>query len=43
MTKAISIFIYDKEVYKIAIKRWRIAEYDAIRRLDTAFFLRVTY
>ena len=25
MTKVISIFVYDKEVYKIAIKQWRIA------------------
>ena len=25
MTKAISIFVYGKGVYKIAIKRWRIA------------------
>ena len=25
MTKAISMFVYDKEVYKIAIERWRIA------------------
>ena len=24
MTKAISIFVYDKEDYKIAIKRWRV-------------------
>ena len=24
MTKAISIFVYDKEVYKIGIKRWRV-------------------
>ena len=26
-TKVISIFVYYKEVYKIAIKRWRIAVY----------------
>ena len=26
MTKTISIFVYDKAVYKIAIKRWMIAE-----------------
>ena len=25
MTRITSIFVYDKEVYKIAIKRWRIA------------------